>query len=288
MPQKTGLRFIGNRAAVLLSCALLVASLLLVAVKGLNPGMDFTGGTLVEAQTPLPVDLAQMRRTVADAASGHVALQRIGEDAVQIRTRADDADAVKEALAAEFIGIRFPRSEPFGPVAAREVGLPALGLALLAVMGCLWFRFGWRFGVSGVLALLHDATLLAGFHALLGLEVGLASVAAVLAALGYAFNDSMVLYDRIRENLRKNRKMPVNAILDLSINETLPRTVTTGGTALLALAVLAALGGEAARGFALVFGFGVIAGTYSSFYVAAPVLGYLNPRDDGNAIAETA
>lgn len=302
VPQKTELHFIRYRAAAfLLSCVLIAVSLGLVFTKGLNLGIDFTGGVLIELRTEQPADLGHMRDLLSTQDFGEVSLQNFGDtNEVLIRIQANDenqatiVEGAKNALNAEIAAIDYRRVEYVGPTVGKELvraGFMALGLSLLAMMAYLWFRFEWQFGLGGALALVHDTILLMGFYSLMNLDFGVSAIAAVLTVVGYSINDSVVIYDRIRENLRKFKKMSLNDVLDLSINETLSRTVLTGGTTLLALITLALWGGEIIRGFALAIGFGVVIGTYSSVYVAAPVLSYLNVRDDApadNTAGETA
>lgn len=299
IPNKTSLRFVHYRGlAFVLSALMMAGSIGLVATKGLNLGIDFTGGILIELRTEEPADLATMRDTLSGQGFGEVSLQNFGDEyEVLIRIQANDENqasivaATKDALDAQYANIDYRRVEYVGPTVGKELvraGFTALALSLLAMMCYLWFRFEWQFGAGGVVALLHDSIVLMGFYSLLQLDFGVSAIAAVLTVVGYSINDSVVIYDRIRENLRKYKKMSLNDVLDLSINETLSRTVLTGGTTLLALVALALWGGEIIRGFALAIGFGVVIGTYSSVYVAAPILSYLNVRDDEAAAGGTA
>lgn len=296
VPNKTNLRFIHYRGvALVFSALLIVSSFALVATKGLNLGIDFTGGVLIELRTEEPADLSQMRSLLSDAKFGEVSLQNFGDtNDVLIRMQANDENqaelvvAAKALLDAQIDNIDYRRVEYVGPTVGQELvqaGFTALGLSLLAMMCYLWFRFEWQFGLGGVVALLHDSIILMGFYSLFNLDFGVSAIAAVLTVIGYSINDTVVIYDRVRENLRKFKKMSLNDVLDLSINETLSRTVLTGGTTLLALATLALWGGEIIRGFALAIGFGVIIGTYSSVYVAAPLLTFFKPREDESANA---
>ncbi|MGB1539735.1 MAG: protein translocase subunit SecF [Rickettsiales bacterium] len=299
IPQTTKIRFLKHRwIAFFLSAMLLVGSIWMVFNQGLNLGIDFTGGTLIELRTQEKADLAQMRSLLDDDAFGEVSLQNFGDDReVLIRMQAEEgneATAVEQAkilLNAAIDGIDYRRVEYVGPTVGKELvraGYTSLGLALVAMLLYIWFRFEWQFGVGGVVALVHDTIALLGFYALMGLDFGLPAVAAILTVIGYSINDSVVIYDRIRENLRKYKKMPLEEVLDLSINETLSRTVLTGGTTLLALMALAWFGGEIIRGFSLAIGFGVVIGTYSSIYIAAPVLIFMQLRRDEQDAAEPA
>lgn len=302
IPQKTNLRFTHHRLLVFLFSAVLIAgSFGLVMTKGLNLGIDFTGGILIELRTEQEADLGQMRGLLSGGEFGDVSLQNFGDAReVLVRIQANDTnqaeiiEATKSTLDSAIPGIEYRRVEYVGPTVGRELvraGFMALGLSLLAMMCYLWFRFEWQFGLGGVVALVHDSIILMGFYSLLNLDFGVSAIAAVLTVVGYSINDSVVIYDRIRENLRKFKKMPLNDVLDLSINETLSRTVLTGGTTLLALVALALWGGEIIRGFALAIGFGVVIGTYSSVYIAAPILSYLKVREEetvDNAAGEAA
>lgn len=289
VPDGTKIRFVRLRSlAFVLSATFLVASCGLLFTKGLNLGIDFTGGVLIELRTEQPADLAQMRGLLSNKGLGEVSLQNFGDDReVLIRIQANDENqaavvvSTKEFLEAEISGIDYRRVEYVGPTVGKELvraGVTALSLALLGMLLYVWFRFEWQYGVGAIVALVHDSVLLLGFYTLMGLDFGLTAIAAILTVIGYSINDTVVIYDRIRENLRKFKKMPVDELLDLSINETLSRTVLTGGTTLLALTALSLWGGEVIRGFSLAIGFGVIIGTYSSIYIAAPVLSLMNVR----------
>lgn len=258
VPNKTNLRFIHYRgAALIFSALLIIGSFALVATKGLNLGIDFTGGVLIELRTEEPADLSQMRSLLSDAKFGEVSLQNFGDtNDVLIRMQANDENqaelvvAAKALLDAQINNIDYRRVEYVGPTVGQELvqaGFTALGLSLLAMMCYLWFRFEWQFGLGGVVALLHDSIILMGFYSLLNLDFGVSAIAAVLTVIGYSINDTVVIYDRVRENLRKFKKMSLNDVLDLSINETLSRTVLTGGTTLLALATLALWGRDYSR-----------------------------------------
>lgn len=291
IPDNTKIRFLKHRIAAF-ACSLLVisGSFGLVATKGLNLGIDFTGGVLIELRTPEPVDLTQLRSALSSGKFGEVSLQNFGDEKeILVRLQAGDENQgeivtqAKQILDEQVKGIDYRRVEYVGPTVGQELvraGFMALGLSLVAMMVYIWFRFEWQFGVGGILALMHDAVALLGFYAVMGLDFGLPAIAAILTVVGYSINDSVVIYDRIRENLRRYKKMPLEEVLDVSINETLSRTVLTGGTTLLALIALSVFGGEIVRGFSLAIGFGVIIGTYSSIYISAPVLVYMRVRSD--------
>ncbi|MBX6321272.1 MAG: protein translocase subunit SecF [Rhodospirillaceae bacterium] len=271
------------------SLVMLVGSIVLVAVKGLNYGIDFTGGILIEAQsTEGPADLATMRSTVSNLGLGEVALQQFGgpsdvlirvqqqEGGEQAQLRA--ADKVKEALGP---GFQIRRTEFVGPKVGDELrwdAIKAFGLAMLGIMAYIWFRYEWQFSINAILALFHDCITTLGLFSLLGLNFDLATVAAVLTIAGYSVNDTVVIYDRIRDELRKYKKMPLKQLLNESINKTLSRTVVTSGLTLLSVVALFAVGGEALRSFSAALIWGIVVGTYSTIFVASPLLMYMNIR----------
>ncbi len=194
---------------------------------------------------------------------------------------------VKDLLAGAVPGkIDYRNIEFVGPTVGQELvrsGVMATIFACLAIMAYVWFRFEWQFGIGTLLALLHDTIMVIGFYALSRFDFGLNAVAAVLTIIGYSMNDSVVIYDRIRENMRRYKKMPFNALLNQSMNETLARTVLTSSTTLLAALALALFGGEVIRGFSWSLVFGIVVGTYSSIYISAPTLIYLKIREDQKA-----
>ncbi len=286
--------FIGTRqigfAITLLG---LLGTIALVSTKGLEFGIDFTGGVVMEVRTEAPADISKMRKLLETDRTKDASLQAVGGDhQVMIRlkpqgseSQKDVSEAVRKELDAGYgAPIDYLRVDYVGPQVGRELingSMLAGGLAMLAMMLYLWFRFEWQYGVGGIIALLHDAVLTVGFFALTRLEFNLTSVAAVLTVIGYSINDSVVIYDRIRENLRKYKVKPVGEIINLSVNETLARTFLTGGTVLMALLGLVLLGGDVLFGFSAAMIFGVVIGTYSSIYVSAHVLYYLDLRNEG-------
>ena len=209
--------------------------------------------------------------------------QEGGEEAQQAAV-----SKVKAALTKSFgQDISYRRVEFVGPKVSSELfwaGAQALGYSLLAILAYIWFRFEWQYGIGAIIALAHDALTTIGIFALFGLEFNLASVAALLTIVGYSLNDTVVIYDRVRENLRKYKSMPLSALIDRSINETLARTVMTSGTTLLALLALVIFGGPVIRGFTIAMIWGVVIGTYSSVYVASPILEHFNLRRAGEAV----
>lgn len=302
VPDQTNIRFIHWRlVAMLFSAVLAVLSIIGVFYPGLNFGIDFRGGILMEIRTPGPADLASMRTNLNDLGVGEVALQEFGAPTdvlVQIARQEGDEAAQQAAVAAVQAelertigdGVEFRRTEFVGPKVSEELleaGVLATVLAMLAVLVYVWFRFEWQYGVGAIVALAHDVVLTIGLFAFLQLEVNLSTVAAVLTIVGYSLNDTVVIFDRVRENLRRYRTMEIDELLDRSINETLARTLMTSLTTLIALLSLYIFGGEVIKGFTLAMIWGVVVGTYSTIYVATPALHYLNLRAIG-AKAEQA
>lgn len=276
------------------SLIVLVATAILIAVNGLNFGIDFRGGTLVEVRTPDTADLATMRSTLNGLDLGEVSLQNAGGDRdVMIRIELQEGDEaaqraavqkVRQSLDGTFSGLTWLRSEFVGPRVSEELlmnGIWAVLISMAGVLIYLWFRFEWQYGIGAIAALIHDVSAAMGMYALFGIEFNLTSVAAVLTIVGYSLNDTVVIYDRIRENLRRYKAMPIEELLDRSINETLARTLATSLTTALALIGLWVFGGEVIRGFTIVMIAGVFIGTYSTMYIAVPVLYYLNLRSIG-------
>ncbi|MFN3687418.1 protein translocase subunit SecF [Salinarimonas sp.] len=259
---------------------------------GMNFGIDFRGGTLVEMQSRAgPADIAQIRQDAAALGFGQVEVQQFGTDRdVAVRVQLQDGGeevqqlVVQQLRAAFEADYEFRRVEVVGPRVSGELvqsGTLGVVAAILAVLVYLWFRFEWHFAVGAVIATLHDLVLTIGFFAVTQLEFNMTSIAAILTILGYSLNDTVVVYDRIREMLRKYKRVGVNEVLDIAINATLSRTFLTSVTTLLALLALAALGGEVIKGFAYAMIFGLVIGTYSSIFIAAPVLIYLGVRQSG-------
>ena len=291
--EKTSVPFMRWRfAALVTSSALAVASVVIFLAVGLNYGIDFRGGIMIEARTPPSADTAAVRASLSSLGLGEVALQEFGapnDVLIRIERQPGDAtaqqkaiDVVKEALARDIgAGIEYRRVEFVGPQVSRELvtaGATALALALIAMLIYIWFRFEWQFALGSVVALIHDVLLTIGLFAVVRLEFNLSIIAAVLAIIGYSMNDTVVVYDRVRENLRKYKAMPLVELLDVSVNDTLSRTTMTSATTLLALAALYLFGGEVIAGFTLAMIWGVIIGTYSSVFIAAPILTYFKLR----------
>ncbi len=289
-PAGTKIRFMSLQRVFLgISVVIVLASILLVIFKGFNYGIDFRGGILFEVRTQGAADLGDLRTRLNGLGLGDVSLQEFGAaDDLLLRFKEPEGgeaarqaaiDTVKQTLGA---GVQIRRVEVVGPQVSAELfrdALYALGAALLSIMVYLWFRFEWQFGLAGVLSLLHDVIAIAGVFALMGYEFDLTIVAALLTIAGYSINDSVVVFDRVRENLRKYKTMPFVELLDLSINQTLSRTFLTVMTTFLTILALYFLGGEVLRGFSFAMLFGIIVGTYSSVFVAVPLLIHLGVRN---------
>ncbi|MCA0977131.1 protein translocase subunit SecF [Qipengyuania flava] len=291
VPDDTNIKFLRWRIPFfVVSIVLIAASWGLVMTKGLNYGVDFAGGLEVRAtftqSTEAPV--AQLRTDIEDLGYGTPVVQRFGEDnQVSIRIRLPDevssdkdaaqaaANAVVEQLQENYPDFRLDGNDNVsGKVSGefRSDAIFALALAMLGVAFYIWIRFEWQFGVGGLFALFHDVSLTLGMFSLFQLEFSLQIIAAILAIIGYSLNDTIVVYDRIRENLKKYRKMPLPELLDLSVNETLARTVMTSLTLLVALIPLLLFGPASLFGLTAAITLGIFVGTYSSIYMAAPLL----------------
>ena len=267
----------------------MLLSLALFFTMGLNYGVDFKGGSLVEVQsTAGPADVGQLREKLGKLGLGAVQIQSFGAPTdvlIRIEEQPGGDGAQQAALqkVVEALGNQYTqrRVEVVGPAVSSELrmtGIIAVLVGLLAISAYVWFRFEWQFAVGVVLSLAHDVLLTVGIFSLLHLEFDLSIVAALLTILGYSVNDSVVVSDRIRENLRKYKRMELNELLNLSINETLSRTILTGCTAIAVLLALYIFGGEVIRNFNFAMLFGVVIGTYSSIFIAAPLLGYLGVK----------
>lgn len=293
LPQKTNYDFIGKRMiAFAITAAIIIGSILSLATRGLNFGIDFQGGILTEVKTSGPADLGKMRAILDGLGLGEVTLQGIGTQGNEVMIRiqrqpggeAEQQVAlgkVKQALGPD---IEYRRTEFVGPKVGGELvkdGVMAVAFSILAIAAYVWFRFEWQYGVGALLATFHDVISLFGLFSVTGIEFNLTTVAAILTLAGYSINDTVVEYDRVRENLRKYKRMPLYDLLNLSVNETLSRTFLTGGTVLVTVIALYLFGGEVLRGFSLALIWGVLIGTYSSIYVAMPVLIYFNLRSNG-------
>ena len=299
VPAETKIDFIRlHIASFIVSASLVVASLGLFFTQGLNFGIDFKGGTLIEIGTNGPADIADLRDIIGSLDLGEVQIQEFGspEDVlIRVGEKADATDNAENLSAVDQIrnalpqDVTFRRVEVVGPQISGELvraGFLAVTVAIGLMLFYIWLRFEWQFSVGAVLALIHDIILTIGVFCLIQLEFNLSIIAAILTIVGYSMNDTVVVYDRVRENLRRFKKMPLSELANLSINSTLSRTVMTSVTTLLALFSLYILGGEVIRGFTLAMIWGVFVGTYSSIFIAAPVLMYLGVKRDWSEAAK--
>lgn len=289
VPDATNIQFLKWRnIAMFLSIGLILASIALVAVRGLNLGVDFVGGQMVRVSFAQPVPLDELRDTVSALNQGEPSIQQFGSpNDVSIRmplpaggegAANEAAGKLKAAITARYPAAKFGSIDTVSGKVSGELfrtGAISMALAMVAISIYIWFRFEWQFGMGAMFALVHDVALTFGFFALTQLEFDLNSVAAVLTIIGYSLNDTIVVYDRIRENLRKYRKMEIIPLLDLSVNETLARTIMTSLTMIIALACLLVWGPEVIFGFTAAMLLGIFIGTYSSVYMAAPILVWL-------------
>tara|TARA_Y100000996_G_scaffold97148_1_gene69630 strand:+ start:2460 stop:3374 length:915 start_codon:yes stop_codon:yes gene_type:complete len=275
-----------------LSAALSVLAILSVIFIGLNFGIDFKGGILLEVRTANNISISDIRKEVSNLNIGEVSIQEFGAKSdylirVERQKGSDNAqqiavEALKGVLNSAFAdGIEYRRLEYVGPTVSKDLisdGVMAIFFAIVAMLAYIWFRFELPFAIGAIVALLHDIILTLGVFSILGLEFNLSTVAAILLIIGYSMNDTVVVYDRIRENLRKFKKMELKSLLDKSINETLTRTINTTITTMLALGALYLIGGQIISDFAFAMLWGIIVGTYSSIFIASTILVYLNIR----------
>jgi preprotein translocase subunit SecF len=289
VPDGTRIQFMRGRiAGLVVSAVLSIASVVLFFHPGLNYGIDFQGGIVMEVRTPGDADFPRLRQVVASAEVGQASLQQFGApNDVLIRLPRQPGDEaaqqaaierVRTALARDVEGAQVRRVEAVGASISAELfqgGMLALGLSMLAMLAYIWFRFEWQFGVGAIITLILDVTKTIGFYVVADFQFNLSSVAAILTIMGFSINDKVVVYDRMRENLRKYKTMKLRDLIDLSINETLARTIGTSVTVFLAALPLVLFGGEALREFSVVTLFGIVIGTSSSIFIAAPILLFL-------------
>jgi len=280
----------GRFAGLIVSAILSTASIVLFFHPGLNLGIDFKGGIVMEVKTPAPADFNAIRAALAQAGLHEPQVQRFGgEDQVAIRLEAQASEAgtqkvvsiVHDALEASQPGSKIQRTDAVGASVSAELfddGMMALGLSLLMILAYIWFRFEWQFAVGAVVTLVLDVTKAIGFLAITRFDFDLVMVGAILTIIGYSTNDKVVVYDRMRENLRKYKSMPLRELIDMSINETLNRTLGTSMTLFLASLPLALFGGSSLSGFAWTMLFGIVVGTSSSIFIAAPILLFLGEK----------
>jgi|TARA_B100001093_G_scaffold108453_1_gene100695 preprotein translocase SecF subunit len=283
-----------RKPAFILSLVLIICSVLIYSFKGLNFGIDFRGGTLIEVETSESENLSNLRSILNNLELGDIQVQEFGS-AKNILIRVEQqaggdqiqqnvVNIVKTALNTSLSSdVNFRRTEVVGPKVSSELikaGVIAIVVAVFAMLVYIWFRFEWQFSLGAVIALIHDVLLTLGIFSLLQLEFNLSIIAAILTIVGYSMNDTVVVYDRVRENLRKYRKKEIIDLLNISINETLSRTIMTSVTTLLALLSLYIFGGSVIKGFTFAMIWGVLVGTYSSIFIAAPLLNYLKVKRD--------
>ena len=266
-----------------ISIIIFILSILLISFKGLNYGIDFKGGTLIELRAENNINVSAIRDTLNTMNLGDINVKKFGNDSdflikVEQKNSNDNnlIPEIKKKLTESLNSkIDFRRVENVGPKVSAELlesSVIAISLALAAMLFYIWVRFEWQFSIGSIIALFHDVVITLGIFSFLSLEINLSIIAAVLTIVGYSMNDTVVIYDRIRENLLKYNKVSISDIANLSINETLARTIITSITTLLALFSIYILGGEILRGFSFAMILGVMIGTYSSIFVASPIL----------------
>ena len=278
------INFVSNfKKANIVSILIFILSLIFIMFKGLNYGIDFKGGTLIELRTDKSITASSIRDSLKSMNLGDVNVKKFGKEGdylIKVEQKNENnrnlIPEIKRKLTETFnADVDFRRVENVGPKVSAELlesSIIAISLALAAMLFYIWIRFEWQFSVGSIIALLHDVTITLGIFSILALEINLSIIAAVLTIVGYSMNDTVVIYDRIRENLFKYTKISISDVSNLSINETLARTIITSVTTLLALLSIYILGGEILRGFSFAMILGVLIGTYSSIFVASPVL----------------
>ncbi len=295
IPDNTNIDFVGQRyVAFAIDGLLVVATILSLYFQGLNLGIDFTGGVVIEASSEKAIDLGSLRSKLGGLGFGEVALQNFGTDkAVLIRVQPSQqvsgqeqvvANKIKEALGPSF---KIDRQEAVGPKVSGELfqtGVIATVLAILMIAAYVWFRFEWQFGIAGMLATGHDVLVAVGMYSFFQFDFNLTSIAALLLLAGYSINDTVVVFDRIRENRRKFRQMALGELINVSTNQTLSRTFLTSFTTALSVVPLILFGGEALFGFGATILWGIVIGTYSSVFVASCLLLYLPTIKMGAAV----
>lgn len=307
VPQNTDWDFFKYRTVTFgFSVILMVASLVLWLTVGLNFGIDFRGGTTIRTQSEQAVDVAEYRTAIDALGLGDVIISEVYDPSFgpdqhvsMIRIQAQDGEesasgetiaTVERALQAVDDTIRFTQVESVGPKVSGELiqtAVIAVLAALAAILFYIWLRFEWQFSVGAVAALFHDVVVTIGVFSLLQIRFDLATIAALLTIIGYSINDTVVIFDRLRENLRKYKTKPLRDVMNLSVNETLSRTLMTSGTTLIALIALLVLGGDVIRGFVFAITWGVVVGTYSSVYVAKNVVLWLGVKRDWSKPTDT-
>tara|TARA_R110000764_G_scaffold39838_4_gene89047 strand:+ start:21901 stop:22869 length:969 start_codon:yes stop_codon:yes gene_type:complete len=300
VPDETHFNFFGRWKLWLgISAVMVVVAFTSFLVQGLNYGIDFRGGTTIRTESTQPVDVGVYRDAVSTLGLGDVSITEVfdpsfgpDKNVAMLRIQAQDEEeavtpetiaAIEAALAVEVPDIKFISVESVGPKVSGELiqtAVLAVALAIGAVLVYIWLRFEWQFALGAVIALVHDVVLTIGVFSEIQIRFDLAIIAALLTIVGYSLNDTVVVFDRVRENLRKYKNRPLKEVLNLSINETLSRTLMTSLTTLLALIALYVLGGDVIRGFVFAMIWGVVVGTYSSIFVASTILLYLGVKRD--------
>jgi preprotein translocase subunit SecF len=299
VPDDTKIPFMRySRFGFFLSAFLCVSALLVFLIDGLNYGIDFKGGTLIEVRTHGGITIGDLRGRISGLELGEAELQEFGApDNILIRLETqpggDAAQTAAVSKATQALGkdVEIRRVELVGPKVSAELtqeGTIAVVVAIIMVLIYIWFRFEWQFGLGAVASLLHDVIITIGVLSILRIEFNLNIIAAILTIIGYSLNDTVVIYDRIREYLRKFKKMRYVDLIDGALNSTLARTVITGTSTLIALLALYVFGGEVIRGFTFTMIFGILIGTYSSVFIAAPVLIILGSVRETKAEAQKA
>ncbi|MDA8654584.1 protein translocase subunit SecF [Alphaproteobacteria bacterium] len=297
IPDNTSIRFMRIRViAFTFSGLLILASIVSLFGQGLNFGIDFMGGTLIEAAQEDEIDISALRSRLNNLGVAQVQIQEFGtsndvlirisgqKNAVNAEENLSTVAAIREEIEGDF---EIRRVEIVGPQVSGELiqaGLLAVSLAVISMLIYIWFRFEWQFSLGSVIALVHDVVLTLGIFSVLQIEFNISILAAILTIVGYSMNDTVVVYDRVREKLRKYKKMELTELLDLAINKTLSRTVMTSVTTLIALFSLYIFGGEVIRGFTFAMIFGIVVGTYSSIFVAAPILNIFGVKRDWSGL----
>lgn len=296
VPEGTKIDFFGHRFyAMFASLVIIGGSLLCLGVKGLNFGIDFTGGTVLEIQVQADPDLAKLRTELNSLELGEISIQEFGEKRdLMVRLPQQDGGSDQQQAAIQKVQqnltthfgegkIEFRRVEFVGPQVGEELkkdGFLAILFAILAIMGYIWIRFEWQYGIGSLLALIHDVVGILGLFSLTQMHFDLSTLAAILLVAGYSINETVIIFDRIRENMRKFKKTRMPDIINLSINQTLPRTVMTSGSTILAIFALWMFGGEVIRSFTSALFVGILIGTHSSYFVSSQALFYLKLRPD--------
>lgn len=308
VPQETSFDFFKHWKRWLgISAFMIVLALVSFGVRGLNFGIDFRGGTTIRTESAQPVDIGVYRGAITPLGLGDVTITEVfdptfgpDQNVSMIRIQAQDDEEsvsvemitqVESALAAVVEDIKFVSVESVGPKVSGELvqtAILAVIIAMGAVLVYIWLRFEWQFALGAVLALVHDVVLTIGVFSEVQIKFDLAIIAALLTIVGYSLNDTVVVFDRVRENLRKYKQMPLKEVLNLSINETLSRTMMTSVTTLIALTALYFLGGDVIRGFVFAMIWGIFVGTYSSVFVASSILLYLGVKRDWSKPDNTA